>query len=471
MSLESLPEGWRLSTLSNIISKRGLISDGDWVESKDQDPDGNIRLVQLADIGDGNFKNKSSRYMNQRKASQLNCTFLESGDILIARMPDPIGRACIFPDVGQRAVTVVDVCLVRTSGNSALNNTVLKHWINSSIIREKIAIQATGTTRKRITRKCLEALEFPVPPLAEQKQIAAKLDELLAQVDTIKTRLDAILHILKRFRQSVLSTAVSGRLTEGWRRENRNAFDFKKSTLSNLIIEMRNGLSQKPNEDGIGFPILRISAVRAGAVDQNEVRNLDISESDAERYKLTKGDLLFTRYNGTLELVGVCGLLNELLHPTLLYPDKLIRVRVDESKAISKFIEIYFSSPGIRQFVMGLVKSTSGQKGISGSDLQKIAVFVPNLSEQTEIVRRVEQLSAFADQIEQRVKDAQSRVNHLTQSILAKAFRGELTAEWRAQNPDLITGENSAEALLARIRAEREANAGTNKPRKRKAST
>ncbi|MCB1717737.1 MAG: restriction endonuclease subunit S, partial [Candidatus Competibacteraceae bacterium] len=71
--------------------------------------------------------------------------------------------------------------------------------------------------------------------------------------------------------------------------------------------------------------------------------------------------------------------------------------------------------------------------------------------------RRVEQLFAFADQIEQQVKNAQSRVNNLTQSILAKAFRGELTAEWRAQNPELISGENSAEALLARIKAERAA--------------
>ena len=80
----------------------------------------------------------------------------------------------------------------------------------------------------------------------------------------------------------------------------------------------------------------------------------------------------------------------------------------------------------------------------------------PSLQEQTEIVSRVEQLFAYADQIEQRVKDAQSSVNHLTQAILAKAFRGDLTAEWRAQNPELISGENSAVALLARIKAERE---------------
>ena len=101
------------------------------------------------------------------------------------------------------------------------------------------------------------------------------------------------------------------------------------------------------------------------------------------------------------------------------------------------------------------VKSTSGQKGISGKDLKSVLVNLPSFEEQKEIVRRVEELFAFADQIEQRVKSAQQRVNHLTQAILAKAFRGELTAEWREQNPDLISGENSAVALLAQIKADR----------------
>ena len=82
------------------------------------------------------------------------------------------------------------------------------------------------------------------------------------------------------------------------------------------------------------------------------------------------------------------------------------------------------------------------------------------------VVRRVEELFAFADQIEQQVKNAQGRVNNLTQSILAKAFRGELTAQWRAKNPDLISGDNSAEALLAKIQAERDALKKSSKPKK-----
>ncbi|MGI1946352.1 hypothetical protein [Shewanella glacialipiscicola] len=79
-------------------------------------------------------------------------------------------------------------------------------------------------------------------------------------------------------------------------------------------------------------------------------------------------------------------------------------------------------------------------------------------------VRRVEELFAFADKVEAQVNAAQSRVNNLTQSILAKAFRGELTADWRAANPELITSENSASALLKYIKAERETLAVKKKP-------
>src|SRR5690554_3675564 len=101
------------------------------------------------------------------------------------------------------------------------------------------------------------------------------------------------------------------------------------------------------------------------------------------------------------------------------------------------------------------------------SILKELPIPLPPVEEQTEIVRRVDQLFAHADRIEQQVNNALARVNNLTQSILAKAFRGELTEQWRQDNPELISGENSAEALLERIKAERAAVA---KPKRRKAN-
>ncbi|WP_250559117.1 restriction endonuclease subunit S, partial [Escherichia coli] len=104
---------------------------------------------------------------------------------------------------------------------------------------------------------------------------------------------------------------------------------------------------------------------------------------------------------------------------------------------------------------------------ISGKQILNFECNVPSIPEQREIVRRVEQLLAYADAIEKQVNNALARVNNLTQSILAKAFRGELTAQWRAENPDLISGENSAAALLEKIKAERSASGGKKASRKK----
>jgi type I restriction enzyme S subunit len=132
-----LPDGWKLVTVSELAGLGGLVADGDWIESKDQDPDGDVRLIQLADIGVGEFLNRSERFLTSHKARELQCTMLDTGDLLVARMPDPLGRACLFPGVGQPSVTAVDVFIWRP-GKNAANTRWLMHAINSPQVRESI---------------------------------------------------------------------------------------------------------------------------------------------------------------------------------------------------------------------------------------------------------------------------------------------------------------------------------------------
>jgi len=162
--------------LSEALRTAPVFVDGDWIESKDQDPDGDVRLIQLADVGIGRFIDKSRRFLTAETAQRLNCTFLERGDILIARMPDPIGRACIFPGVGQPAVTAVDVCIVRVDPD-VLDSRYLVHYPNSSQAFRQISGKASGSTRQRISRSNLGTIEIPLPPLEEQRRIAAILDK------------------------------------------------------------------------------------------------------------------------------------------------------------------------------------------------------------------------------------------------------------------------------------------------------
>lgn len=124
--------------------------------------------------------------------------------------------------------------------------------------------------------------------------------------------------------------------------------------------------------------------------------------------------------------------------------------------AVPKYLEIIIRSPtAVDYFNSASVGST--MVNLNQKVIKNLEVYFPSLAEQTEIVRRVDQLFAYADTIETQVNNALERVNNLTQSILAKAFRGELTEQWRKDNPNLISGENSAEALLEKIKEERAA--------------
>jgi restriction endonuclease S subunit len=196
-------DGWVETTLGEICTD-GLFCDGDWVESKDQDPEGDYRLLQLADIGDGNFLNKSDRWMNQEQFMRLGCTKLEINDVLIARMPDPIGRACLFPEGLPVCATVVDVAIVRTYNETLQKFLVL--LINSSDFRTEAFSLLTGTTRQRISRGNLAKITFKIPSPEEQLEIV----NLISLFDSEITQTTRVVEEAKHLRSGLLSDLLSG---------------------------------------------------------------------------------------------------------------------------------------------------------------------------------------------------------------------------------------------------------------------
>lgn len=196
-------DDWTETTLGEICAD-GLFGDGDWVESKDQDPEGDYRLLQLADIGDGNFLDKSDRWMNQEQFMRLGCTKLEINDVLIARMPDPIGRACLFPEGLPVCATVVDVAIVRT-GNETLQK-FLVLLINSSDFRTEAFSLLTGTTRQRISRGNLAKITFKIPSPEKQLEIV----NLISLFDSEITQTTRVVEEAKQLRSGLLSDLLSG---------------------------------------------------------------------------------------------------------------------------------------------------------------------------------------------------------------------------------------------------------------------
>lgn len=362
-----------------------------------------------------------------------------------------------------------NVALAKVVTPSGLVAPFVRYYLLSDLFQKPLLL-LSRSAQNGFNKEDLSTFDFVLPPLAEQKQIAAKLDELLAQVDTLKARLDAIPAILKKFRQSVLAAAVSGRLTEGWRAE-RGRDLGESTTIANLCTASFDGpFGSKLKSDDYtdsGARVVRLENIgHLKFLDDKRTYVSNEKYESLSKNSLREGDLLFSSFVD--EEVRVC-----LLPKS---PQKFINkadcfcLRVDEKFALQKFVLYSLACRSTYEKMKSQVHGATRPR-INLSSLKQFEIVLPDIDEQTEIVRRVEQLFAFADQIEQRVKDAQTRVNHLTQSILAKAFRGELTADWRAQNPDLISGENSAEALLARIRAGREAAASTGKRSQKRSTT
>ncbi len=233
---QQLPLGWSEATVVDLIGPGGVFCDGDWVESKDQDPSGDIRLIQLADVGDGSYRDKSNRFLTPSKAVELRCTFLKPGDLLVARMPDPLGRVCLFPGDSKLSVTVVDVCIVRLG--SDIHSRWLMHQLNTPQLRQLVAGLQSGSTRKRISRANFAKIRFPVPPLLEQERIATEADELLSDIDAGVAALERVRAKLKLYRASVLKAAVEGSLTAEWRAQHPHA-EPASELLQQILIERR----------------------------------------------------------------------------------------------------------------------------------------------------------------------------------------------------------------------------------------
>ena len=196
----------------NQLAGGGLFCDGDWVESKDQDSTGSVRLTQLADVGIGVFRDRSDRWLRPDQAESLGCTYLVPGDLLIARMPEPIARACRVPEGLGTAVTAVDVAILRVT-RSDVDPEWLMWAVNGDDFRRRAEALQSGTTRKRISRKNLATLTLLVPPRNVQ---AIRLRELEMSMEGLRRIRDEAAAAKKRsdaLRRALLAAAFSGRLT------------------------------------------------------------------------------------------------------------------------------------------------------------------------------------------------------------------------------------------------------------------
>lgn len=442
----AIPASWKQTELGEILLS--IVGGGTPSKSNPSFYEGNIPWMSVKDMSKS-ILNDTVDHISEEAVENSSTNVIPSGTPIIAT------RMSLGKIVVASFDSAINQDLKALFPSTGVNRDYLIGWYRS--ISRKIEELGTGTTVKGIRLEVLKSLDFPMAPLAEQKVIADKLETLLAQVEATKARLGSIPGILKTFRQSVLAAAVSGKLTEEW----RAGCQFNTSTeeLGKLakFIDYR---GKTPIKTDSGIPLITAKNIRQGFISR-EPREF-IAYEDYESW-MTRGipnfgDVLIT----TEAPMGYVA--NIDIKEKFALAQRAICLQFKED------INPYFASIYMQsyEFQKSLNENATGStvKGIKAALLKKLQITFPTKDEQTEIVRRVEELFAFAGRFEQKSNAALERVNNLTQSILAKAFRGELTADWRAANPELISGENSAEALLEKIKAEREALKSQTKPKR-----
>lgn len=439
--MSELPKGWVECLLDDV-----LIS----LESGSR-PKGGVRNISegVPSIGgehlnySGGFNFSNIRYVPKSFADKMAKGKIRQGDILVVKDGATTGKTSIvnedFPF--KEAAVNEHVFICRTS--KVTNPKFVFRFLTSKHGQNNILSNFQGSAQGGINTKFVSNTIIPIAPLKEQKRIVEKLDKLLSKVDDAKTRLEKIPVIIKRFRQSVLNAAVTGELTKDWKVHDKKA--WTKTILGDLVKEFQNGFGKRQSDQGNQIVVLRLADFDNAKRIYGKERKIKLTNPEIQKYILNDNDILVIRVNGSTNLAGKFILYsgkNEV------FCDHLIRIKLINTIVSPQFIVFCANIGEGRDYIEKSLVTSAGQNTISQKSLSQLEINLPTLDEQKEIVKRVEALFKRADEIETRYKKAKTHVDKLTQSILAKAFRGELVP----QDPN----DPPASELLEKIKAEKE---------------
>lgn len=487
----NLPNSWELVKL---VEELNFIPTGvnEFKGAKKYYSTGSIQDNEYTPEGEFTFSNRPSR------ANRIT----EIGDVLQARMK-ATDKGILVDEKLDGQLFSTGFLQVRPFGNT-YHNKLLYYLIKSDLFLSQKNDLATGSTQEALTDNGASEIEIPLPPLAEQHRIVAKLDAIMQKVETNRERLEKIPKILKRFRQSVLTAAVSGKLTEEWREKNNDFLGGehlinwikeirtkryeelcktakregkrKPSNFDNYEVILCNdfklfevpekwswvdfrfimsedepfcyGVVQPGSNSNDGNYLIRAGDLKNNTVDTSSLRTISKSvDEEYYRSKVKGGEILITVVGAG---IGECGLV----------PSSCKGYNI--ARAVAKIPIKDFNTKYVLLWLNGSIankwmKSESREVArptLNLEQLRTIPIPIPPLEEQQEIVRRVEQLFTFAEKLEARYTKAKAMLDKLPQSILAKAFRGELVA----QDPN----DEPASVLLERIKKEKEKLAAEN---------
>ncbi|MEM5505578.1 restriction endonuclease subunit S [Shewanella frigidimarina] len=404
---------WPLVKLGSLDGGKGNFVDGPFgsnLKSSEYTESG-VPLIQLKNIKPNKYITKNLKFVSQEKADSINRHSYKAGDVCIAKL-GAVGTACIIPEGAPDGIIVADV--VRFRGDKTLiDYKYLCHYLNSSIGQRAILKLSRGSTRTRTNLTDLKTVEIPLPPLAEQKRIAAILDK----ADAIRRKRKQAIKLADDFLRSVFLDMFGDPVAnpKGW----------EVKPLKTGINEIKAGWSAKgesnPCKSGeIG--VLKISSVTSKIFKPSE--NKFVAQSLIKGKTLVfpeKGDLLFSRAN-TRELVAATCIITESRSDVFL-PDKLWKIKTESELLLPEFLHFLIQHPKFKDALTSQATGTSGSMlNISKAKFENSLGIFPPIEMQNKFKYLFWKVTSLNGCLSKSTDGIEDNFNSLSQ----KAFAGEL---------------------------------------------
>ncbi len=409
MGMSELPNGWEVRPFGELNQFSSSTVD------PSAQPEQAFELYSVPSFPAGKPEHALGSTIGSTKQS------VRPGDVLISKINPRINRVWTVARKSDKPQIASSEWIGFRS--AAVQPAYANYYFKSPAFRDLLCSEVTGVggSLTRAQPKRVAAYPVPVAPFAEQTRIADLLDTLLARIKACNDHLDAIPGLLKRFRQAVLDVVASGDLI------NDGGAPADLVRLSAVLAEpMRNGKSVR---DGSGLQVLRLTALKHSGIDLAETKAGDWTGiRDIERFLVRNGDYLVSRGNGSKELVGRGGLVDNC-RTNIAFPDTMIRIRPDTSRLLPDYLKFVWRASVVRRQIEAVAKTTAGIWKVSQPDLESILFPLPSRERQAAIAKRVQALMNFASSIESHHVVSALQVQRLTPLTLAKAFRGELVPQ------------------------------------------
>ena len=414
-----VPENWVWVRLGSLAQDMADGPFGSNLKTEHYTNNKEVRIIQLSNIGENGWREDNKKYTTFEHAKVIARSKVEAGDIVIAKMM-PAGRAIICPSYEQQYVLSSDA--VKFVPNSLVDNNFCCKGINSYFFQTLVQENTQGITRARTSIKKLKGYPFPLPPLSEQQRIVERIEELFAKLDEAKERLQEVADSFAVRKAAILHKAFTGELTKQWRRENGVSDEsWEEKNLGDVCSKITDGTHNSPTNSLTGeYMYVTAKNIKDTGIDLSNITYVtkEIHKEIYSRCDVVYGDVLYIKDGATAGIATINTLKEEF---SMLSSVALIRA--DLKLATNEFIKTY-----LNYRKKEILKNISGSAitRLTLSKIKNIAISLPTLPEQHEIVRLIDDLLARERSAQQAAEQALASIDLMKKSILARAFRGEL---------------------------------------------